>query len=62
MFSWLRRKIRDAVLGGVNDALATIQRGPGDDGPLRLEYHDVADDAAEPASAGAAGRRTAAKR
>ena len=61
MFAWLRRKVRDAVLGGVNDALATIQRGPADDGPLRLEYHDAPDDAEEPEPS-TAGKRTAAKR
>ena len=67
MFSWLRRKVRDAVLGGVNDALATIQAGPADDGPLRLEHHDTTDtgqdDAPELASAiTAGGRRPTAKR
>ena len=36
MFTWLRNKVRDCVLGGVNDALEIIEAaGPeGDTNPL----------------------------
>jgi hypothetical protein len=43
LFSWLRRSVRDAVVGGVADAFADLHRA--EDVPALLLEHRAAEDA-----------------
>lgn len=43
LFSWLRRSVRDAVVGGVADAFADLHRA--EDVPALLLEHRQAEDA-----------------
>lgn len=43
LFSWLRRSVRDAVLGGIGDAFADMHRA--EDVPALLLEHRAAEDA-----------------
>jgi hypothetical protein len=63
LFSWLRRSVRDAVVGGVADAFADLHRA--EDVPALLLEHRAAEDAPPalegPAEAGNGRSRTARK-
>jgi hypothetical protein len=43
LFNWLRRSVRDAVLGGIGDAFADLHRA--EDVPSLLLEHRAAEDA-----------------
>ncbi len=50
LITWIRSKVREAVLGGVQDALAVLETAREEAGVLRLECRDEAEPKRVPAA------------